>query len=108
MTSAGLKKKVLGRALDYALRFEIFFDREMSEPDSAASTYFAARPCGVYVVGVAIFLFTLLVTFDIIDIIVVVLVFANVVVVLVVVSPTARNELSEYLQRVLQATTVID
>jgi hypothetical protein len=38
-----LKKKVLGRALDYAFRFEMILDREVGEPSSAAFDFFIGQ-----------------------------------------------------------------
>ena len=51
MTYGALKKKVLGRSLSYAFRFEILSDREVSESDPTTSSYVLARPCSMNVVG---------------------------------------------------------
>lgn len=82
----------------------------MGELDFAASTYLAARPRSVNGVIVRTFVLDLLVIFPMTNIVIIVLVISNIVImaVIVVVSFTARNELSEYLQRVFQATTIID
>ena len=52
MTRGALKKEVLRRALSYAFRFKILFDREVGESDSAAFPDLLTRPQRIDFVGV--------------------------------------------------------
>ena len=111
MACGALEKEVLGKALNYAFRFEILFDREVGESDPTASTYVLARPGGRNVIGVrhrSVGVFALLVTLSMADIIIIVLVINQIVVAISLVSFAARDEPGEYFQRVSEAAAVID